>query len=120
MYFADRLGLSVPLIQASMAGVFKPVLAAVVANQVALGSIRVGATEVASTRTMIEEVRAHTDRAFNVNLFVHGGVKADWRAKSAGCNSSLPCSRSSRPSRLDRCGKSKRAWPMMPTCWRCC
>ena len=77
MYLLDRLGLSLPLIQAPMAGVSTPALAAEVSNQGALGSIGVGATDAVGARAMIAEVRARTGRAFNVNLFVHGGATAD-------------------------------------------
>lgn len=73
----ERLGLSVPLIQAPMAGVSTPALAAAVAEQGALGSIGVGATDAAGARAMIIETRAQTSRAFNVNLFVHGVATAD-------------------------------------------
>jgi nitronate monooxygenase len=75
--FIDRLGLSVPLVQAPMAGVSTPALAAAVSEQGALGSIGVGATDAAGARAMIEETRARTGRAFNVNLFVHGRATAD-------------------------------------------
>ncbi|UZK67799.1 NAD(P)H-dependent flavin oxidoreductase [Sphingomonas sp. M1-B02] len=75
--FIDRLGLSVPLIQAPMAGVSTPALAAAVSEQGALGSIGVGATDAAGARAMIIETRAQTNRAFNVNLFVHAIANAD-------------------------------------------
>lgn len=71
MSFLNRLGLSVPLVQAPMAGVSTPTLAAAVSNAGALGSIGVGAIDAAGARMMIAELRARTDRAFNVNLFVH-------------------------------------------------
>ena len=77
MSFLDRLGLSIPLIQAPMAGVSTSTLAAAVSNGGALGSIGVGAMDAAGARAIIEEVRGRTDRAFNVNLFVHGRAKAD-------------------------------------------
>ena len=73
----DRLGLSVPLVQAPMAGVSTPILAAAVAEQGALGSIGVGATDAAGARAMIEETQARTNRAFNVNLFVHARAASD-------------------------------------------
>lgn len=73
----DRLGLSVPLVQAPMAGVSTPALAAAVSNEGGLGSIGVGATDAIGARGMIEETRARTGRAFNVNLFVHGTANAD-------------------------------------------
>jgi nitronate monooxygenase len=77
MSLINRLELSVPLIQAPMAGVATPSLAAAVSEAGALGSIGVGATDAAGARAMIEEVRSRTTRAFNVNVFVHAGAKAD-------------------------------------------
>ncbi|WP_338466943.1 nitronate monooxygenase [Novosphingobium sp. ZN18A2] len=67
----ERLGLNLPIIQAPMAGVSTPELAAAVSNAGALGSIGVGATDAAGAGAMIAKLRARTDRAFNVNLFVH-------------------------------------------------
>ena len=69
--FLEQLGIRVPLVQAPMAGVSTPALAAAVSNAGALGSIAVGAADVAGARAMIREVRASTDRAFNLNLFCH-------------------------------------------------
>ena len=77
MSFLDRLDLSFPLIQAPMAGVGTPALAAAVSDQGALGSIAVGATDAAGARAMIAEVRTRTDRPFNVNLFVHASPRPD-------------------------------------------
>lgn len=77
MSFIDQLALSVPVVQAPMAGVSTPLLAATVSEAGALGSIGVGATDAAGARTMIEEMHGRTPRAFNVNLFVHAGAKAD-------------------------------------------
>lgn len=54
-----------------MAGVSTPAMAAAVSNAGALGAIAVGATDVDGARRMIAETRALTDRAFNVNVFVH-------------------------------------------------
>jgi nitronate monooxygenase len=73
----DKLGITVPIIQAPMAGVSTPALAAEVANAGGLGSIGVGATDTAGARSMIEELRSRTDRPFNVNLFVHGTPTTD-------------------------------------------
>lgn len=53
----DHLGLSIPLVQAPMAGVSTPALAAAVAEQGALGSIGAGATDAAGARAMIDETR---------------------------------------------------------------
>ena len=66
-----------------MAGVSTPLLAASVCEAGGLGSIGVGATDAAGARAMIEEVRGRTNRAFNVNLFVHGTPKADPERETA-------------------------------------
>lgn len=83
MVLRDRLGLSLPLIQAPMAGISTPAMAAAVSNAGGLGSIGVGATDAAGARTMIDAVRAGTDRAFNVNLFVHSEPVADSAREAA-------------------------------------
>jgi nitronate monooxygenase len=77
MSFLDRLGLSIPLIQAPMAGVSTAAMAAAVSNAGGLGSIAVGAVDADTARLMIAEVRERTNRPFNVNLFVHGRAEAD-------------------------------------------
>lgn len=64
-----------PIIQAPMAGVSTPAMAAAVSNAGGLGSIAVGAVNVVGARAMIDAVRAHTDRPFNVNLFVHAPAR---------------------------------------------
>ncbi len=71
------LGIALPIIQAPMAGVSTPAMAAAVASAGALGSIAVGATDAAGARAMIAELRGLTDRPFNVNLFVHAPPQAD-------------------------------------------
>ena len=86
----DRLGLSVPLVQAPMAGVSTPALAAAVAEQGAMGSIGIGATDAAGARTMIEETQARTNRAFNVNLFVHGPAAKDHVRETAWLDGLAP------------------------------
>ncbi len=77
MSLTKRFGLSVPLVQAPMAGVSTPSLAAAVCEAGGLGSIGVGATDATGARVMIEKLRADTSRPFNVNLFVHAAAKAD-------------------------------------------
>jgi nitronate monooxygenase len=84
-----RLGVDRPIIQAPMAGVSTPALAAAVSNAGALGSIAVGATDAAGARAAIAAVRAATDRAFNLNLFCHAPAvrsperEAAWLARLA-------------------------------------
>jgi nitronate monooxygenase len=67
--FLDKLGIELPIIQAPMAGVSSPEMAAVVSNAGGLGSIAVGSIDAQSTREMIAAVRARTDRPFDVNVF---------------------------------------------------
>ncbi|BBK42948.1 2-nitropropane dioxygenase [Allostella vacuolata] len=83
MTLLDRLGVTAPIVQAPMAGVATPELAAAVSNAGALGSIGVGATDAAGARAMIEALRARTDRPFNVNLFVHPAPRADPEREAA-------------------------------------
>ena len=79
----DRLALDLPIIQAPMAGVSTPALAAAVSEAGALGSISVGATDAAGARKMILEVRARTQRSFNVNVFVHQAAQRRTEIESA-------------------------------------
>ena len=53
-------GIAVPIIQAPMAGVSTPELAAAVSNAGGLGSIGIGASSVPAAQRMIEETRART------------------------------------------------------------
>ncbi|OEZ94339.1 nitronate monooxygenase [Janthinobacterium sp. HH107] len=87
--FLDRLGLQHPIIQAPMAGVSTPRMAAAVSNAGGLGSLAIGAGIVAQARQMIADTRALTDRPFNVNVFCHAPAvrdarrEADWLAHLA-------------------------------------
>ena len=83
MTIVGSLGLSLPLVQAPMAGVATPALAAAVSNAGGLGSIGVGATDASGARTMIEELRSRTERPFNVNLFVHEPPVVDKERETA-------------------------------------
>ncbi|MEZ3500350.1 NAD(P)H-dependent flavin oxidoreductase [Pantoea sp. KPR_PJ] len=67
----QALQLSFPLIQAPMAGVSTPELAAAVSNSGALGSVSVGASDPSRARLMLTQLRALTRAPFNVNLFCH-------------------------------------------------
>ncbi|MEH3105323.1 MAG: nitronate monooxygenase [Sphingomonas phyllosphaerae] len=77
MSFVDRLTLDLPLVQAPMAGVSTPLLAARVSEAGGLGSIGVGAVDAEMARALIAAVRERTARAFNVNLFVHRPATSD-------------------------------------------
>lgn len=82
-HFLSRLGLQTPIIQAPMAGVSTPALAAAVTNAGGLGSLGVGATDAAGARKLIQETRALTSGPFNVNLFCHAPAQADATRESA-------------------------------------
>ena len=83
----DLLKIEWPIIQAPMAGVSTPDMAASVSNAGGLGSIGVGATDAATARTLIAATRDQTNRAFNVNVFCHrpaaanGQIEAAWLAR---------------------------------------
>jgi nitronate monooxygenase len=79
----DRLGIRLPIVQAPMAGVSPPAMAAAVSAAGGLGSIGVGAVDAAGARAMIEGVRERTDRPFNVNLFCHQPARADAAVEQA-------------------------------------
>jgi nitronate monooxygenase len=69
--------LTLPIIQAPMAGVSTPSLAAAVSNAGGLGSIGIGASSAAAAQKMIEETRAKTKGRFNVNVFCHAAAQRD-------------------------------------------
>ena len=71
------LGISMPIIQAPMAGIDTPALVAAVSNAGGLGSLGVGAMNAEKARTAIRETRLLTDKPFNVNLFCHAPAHAD-------------------------------------------
>ena len=73
----ERLHIRIPLIQAPMAGVSTPALAAAVSDAGALGSIGLGASSVSAAQQMIRDTKALTDKPFNVNVFCHRPAQAD-------------------------------------------
>jgi nitronate monooxygenase len=78
-----KLGIELPIIQAPMAGVSTPEMAAAVSNAGGLGSIGVGAVDAGATRQMITAVRARTERPFQVNVFCHKPAVADAAREAA-------------------------------------
>jgi nitronate monooxygenase len=73
----DLLEIDCPIIQAPMAGVSTPEMAAAVSNAGALGSLGVGATNAAGARDMIARFRDRSTRSLNVNVFCHAPARAD-------------------------------------------
>ena len=79
----DLLEIDVPIIQAPMAGVSSPAMAAAVANAGGLGSVGVGATDAAGAGAMIAGIRERTNRSFNVNVFCHQPARPDEAVEAA-------------------------------------
>jgi nitronate monooxygenase len=75
--FLRKLGIELPIIQAPMAGVSTPEMAAAVSNAGGLGSVGAGVSDAGATRQMIAAVRAKTGRPFNVNVFCNRPAVAD-------------------------------------------
>ncbi|HEY2515099.1 MAG TPA: nitronate monooxygenase, partial [Polyangiaceae bacterium] len=79
----DLLGIDLPLVQAPMAGVSTPAMAAAVSNAGALGSLGLGASNAEAARGMITAVRAASSRSLHVNLFCHRPPARDANRESA-------------------------------------
>jgi nitronate monooxygenase len=73
----QRLQLQFPIIQAPMAGVSTPAMAAAVSNAGALGSMGVGATNAGGAAKMIRDARGLCKRALNINVFCHRPATAN-------------------------------------------
>src|SRR6202012_4751184 len=71
------LGIAKPIIQAPMAGVSTPALAAAVSNAGGLGSLGVGAMNAEGARKVIRETRELTGKPFNINVFCHAPATAN-------------------------------------------
>lgn len=87
--FVETIGLEVPVLQAPMAGVSTPELAAAVSNSGGLGALGLGASTVEAAEKMFMAATALTDRPLNLNFFCHeqlplqDDVARDWIARSA-------------------------------------
>ena len=90
MSLLEELGVRLPIIQAPMAGVSTPELAAAVSNAGALGSIGVAATDAAGARAMIAGVRALCARPFNVNVFAHQPMQQNVASEQAWLSAMRP------------------------------
>jgi nitronate monooxygenase len=78
----EQLEIKLPVIQAPMAGVSTPSMAAAVSNAGGLGSIGVGSSSVSAAREMISATRSLTKQSFNVNVFCHQPAVADMNRES--------------------------------------
>ena len=79
----DRIGMRVPIVQAPMAGVTTPRLAAAVANAGGLGSLGVAAMDAARAAEEVRQTRALTPARFNVNVFCHRPPRRDAAQEAA-------------------------------------
>jgi nitronate monooxygenase len=77
------LGIQVPIIQAPMAGVSSPAMAAAVSNEGGLGSLGVGAMKAAQAREAIHQFRALSSGPLNINVFTHHPAQANAQKEAA-------------------------------------
>ena len=89
-HLLELLDIERPIIQAPMAGVSTPAMAAAVSEAGGLGSIGVGATDAATAGEMIAAVRARSSRSLNVNLFCHQPGRNGCRTRSRMARASAP------------------------------
>ncbi|MCB6183033.1 nitronate monooxygenase [Leeia sp. TBRC 13508] len=75
--FLAKLGITHPILQAPMAGVSTPAMAAAVSNAGGLGALGLGAMNAQAAKEVIAATRALTDKPFNVNVFCHAPAKID-------------------------------------------
>lgn len=73
----SRLQIDLPIIQAPMAGVSTPAMAAAVSNAGALGSIAIGAESINGAKKMIAATQQLTTRSLNINVFCHATAPAN-------------------------------------------
>jgi nitronate monooxygenase len=79
----DLLGIELPIIQAPMAGISSPAMAAAVSRHGGLGSLGVGAMNAAQARDAIHQFRKLSDGPLNINLFAHQPAHADAQKEAA-------------------------------------
>jgi nitronate monooxygenase len=83
MTLQQILGIDWPLIQAPMAGVQGPALAAAVSNAGALGSLPCAMLGPEALRSELQALRSATQRPFNLNFFCHNAPQPDAQAEAA-------------------------------------
>ncbi|HYC92317.1 MAG TPA: nitronate monooxygenase [Thermoanaerobaculia bacterium] len=97
-------GIELPIIQAPMAGAQGSAMAAAVSAAGGLGSLPAAMLTTEGLRREIGELRARTDRPFNVNFFCHEPPSFDaardaaWRARLAPYYDELGVARDAEPS----------------------
>ena len=84
------LGIRVPLIQAPMAGVSTPAMAAAVSNAGGLGSVPLGALSADAARAALAETRSLTGQPYAANVFVHPSPVMDSEREAAFLGAMAP------------------------------
>ncbi|UHQ20057.1 nitronate monooxygenase [Lysobacter sp. KIS68-7] len=79
----DRLGIGLPIVQAPMAGVSTPAMAAAASNAGALGSLGVGAMTADQAREAIRAFKAASAGPLHVNVFTHRPARVDPHREAA-------------------------------------
>lgn len=79
----EKLAIRLPIVQAPMAGVSTPEMAAAVSNAGGLGSIGVGSQTAAMARETIAATQKLTSNSINVNVFCHQPASSDASRESA-------------------------------------
>lgn len=79
----DKLAIRLPIIQAPMAGVSTPEMAAAVSNAGGLGAIGVGAQAASAARETIIATQKLTSNSINVNVFCHQPSAPDAEREAA-------------------------------------
>ena len=73
----ELLNIEHPIIQAPMAGLATPAMAASVSNAGGMGSLGCASASPQDIREKVDQLRAATNRPFNLNFFAHGAPKDD-------------------------------------------
>eukprot|EP00183_Erythrolobus_madagascarensis_P003335 CAMPEP_0185852042 /NCGR_PEP_ID=MMETSP1354-20130828/12939_1 /TAXON_ID=708628 /ORGANISM="Erythrolobus madagascarensis, Strain CCMP3276" /LENGTH=351 /DNA_ID=CAMNT_0028553189 /DNA_START=76 /DNA_END=1127 /DNA_ORIENTATION=+ len=88
--FAKSLGLRLPLVQAPMAGVSTPQLAAEVSKCGGLGSLGLGASDVDTARAAIRSARQLGATLLNANFFCHAPPKTNEQQEAVWLSALAP------------------------------
>ncbi|KFI30065.1 nitronate monooxygenase [Haematobacter massiliensis] len=86
----NRIGITLPIFQAPMAGVSTPALAAAVSEAGGLGALGLGASSAAAVHQAISEARTLTERPFNANFFCHRPAPRTEAVEQAWIRSASP------------------------------
>jgi nitronate monooxygenase len=86
----EILNITLPILQAPMAGTSSPAMAAAVSEAGGLGALGLGAAGAEGARKMIAEFSSRSNRPLNVNLFTHKPAVADKAREAAWIERARP------------------------------